>query len=728
MSDVNAVPDNAEVRAHLEQLLASEPFLSAGRSSAFLRYIVEARLSGEVERIQEYGIGLEVFERGDSFDPRIDSIVHVEARRLRQRLTAYYESQGADDPLRIVLTNRGYVPQFTRPDRTKRRAKLRNDRLPTLWVAAGATVLGVALAAILGWAPRVPETPTPTAFVIPPPPGSAWTASYRGGAAAVSPNGLNLALVGQNASGVRQLYLRPVDSPEAEPIPETDGARSPFWSPDGRQIGFTVDTTVRILDRDSGIVRTIVDAGDVDRSRGGSWSSHDGGTILFALGRGAPIHAVHADGGENVPVTDVADDESGHESPRAVADGRHFVFAAAGRDPGQPSRIYLGDLKGGPARILVEAESHAIPVRTSTGDDYLLYIRDGVLLADRLDIEAGRLDQSPVPIAKRIESAGSRMTSANFSAGGGVLMYTQRSGYFGLSELRWVDRRGKTIGTVGPTDLYYYVGLSSDDRFAVVSKRETTTRNTDIHTMDVSTGISTRRTQHARLDRTPVWSPDGTMIAESSDRTGNGRIMLLQAGGERAERELLNYGPGAKDGDMAHDWTSEGLIYSRMDGARGMDVYLQPLDDANPTGPPKLLAGGPGVQANAKLSPDQRHLAYESDISGQREIYIVSYPDLNGSTRVSSEGGTRPLWRGDGKELYFISPTGAVMVVEIDSAKRLTFDAPKVLFEWNFPQVPAGAVYQYAVTQDGSRFLCITALEPAMPIVKVGWESALIRR
>jgi len=719
-SSSSGIPQ-AEVREELARVLSSSAFAESPRLKRFLRYVVEARLAGEDDRIQEYAIGLEVFDRGESFDPRIDSIVRVEARRLRDKLGSYYETDGHNSATVIRLPRRGYAPSFEArgeaareqgspqpPPRTPFRKRAAVG-------AAIAAILAVALVVVPPSGTELSRSQGAVSFEIHPPPGTRLVPTYNGGATVLSPDGSQLVIVAREIeSGLRKLYLRSLSDVATRPLLATAGARRPFWSPDGSKIGFQADLKLRVLDLSN---ETVVTLADAPQSRGGSWSSFEGGTIIFAPERRGGLYRIPAGGGTPEPLTEPSRNDQWVDGwPHFLPDGRRFLYSRKNRRSGD-SMIRLADLESSEDRELTSAHSGAAYTRGESGGS-LLFVRDDVLTAQRFDVATGQLIGKAEPFTEALESGSSSVFNYYFSASRtGTIAYRRGPSRFGESEITWYDRVGRRTGTVGPVAEHCYISLSPDEKHLASAIIDHAASSVNVWTIDIERGVATRRTNHPALDRTPVWSPDGKQLLISSSRASSSRIYSVPSGGGDAS-EFLDYSPDEPTDDWVSQWSSraDAVVFSRGP-RRARDIFA-----VRPGGRPRKLIDGPSHQINGRISPDGRRIAYDSDEQGRREVFLEDYPPTGRQTRISSNGGGFPLWRGDGLELFYIEPGGNVMAAAISAGAEMEVSLPKKLFQVRFPFSPALAVYQYAVTRDGQRFLCATVKTEPPVVVVLNWE------
>jgi len=470
--------------------------------------------------------------------------------------------------------------------------------------------------------------------------------------------------------------------------------------------------------------------------RGGAWSRD--GVIAFGILRKGLMRVSEA-GGAASPLTTI--DSSRQETIHAVfsflPDGRHFVYIRYS-PTAERSGIYLGSLDAKPeqqgSRRLVATDSNAVYAPSSDpAQGHLLFVREGSLMAQSFDARKLEMAGNAVPIAEGLPDEGRPQFSASST---GVLAY--RTGVPGPStnQLTWFDRAGKNLGTVGEPGQYNTLALSPDGGRVAFERNDpqaagragASRGNTDIWWHEFSTGISTRLTFDPGFDGQPVWSPDGSHIIFSSNRDGSMNLYQKVASGAGNEEALLK----SNEEKHSYDWSPDGrfLLY----GVQGqkVDVWALPLtgDDRKPI---RYLQTESNV-IQARFSPDSRWVAYTSDESGKREVYVSPFPAAPGvKWMVSKGGGDQPRWRRrDGKELFYISPDRKMIAVEISTASGAVQPGiPKALFA---APVYGGATLnttRYDVTADGQKFLINslateTNSAPSSPItVVLNWEAGL---
>jgi dipeptidyl aminopeptidase/acylaminoacyl peptidase len=433
---------------------------------------------------------------------------------------------------------------------------------------------------------------------------------------------------------------------------------------------------------------------------------------------------VPATGGDPVPATtlDYSRQEIGHWWPQFLPDGRRFLYLVRARQE-RHQGLYAGSLDSREAVRVLNTTVRA----AYAPPEHLLFLREGTLLAQPFDAEKLKLTGEAVPIADGVayNPANGRTT---FSVpASGVLTYREGGvGGAAPTDLVWFDRAGKRVGSVGDKLLHIELAISPDGRRLAVARRDTR-GGADIWLHDLSRGTSSRLTTDAALHYSPLWSPDGSRIVFSSERNGSYDLYQRAASGAGEDELLVRSG----DDKVATDWSADGrfIVYESGSGGGGTlvnpDLWLLPLaGDRNPT----PLLRTEFSERGGTLSPDQKWLAYSSDETGRPEVYVQPFPVSGAKWQVSTNGGSEPRWRGDGRELFFLSPDNRLMAVEVGTGMSLTAGVPRPLFAVSVLNVEFRT--HYAVSRDGQRFLVNTMTEEATPrpiVVVVNWPAVARR-
>ena len=569
------------------------------------------------------------------------------------------------------------------------------------WAAAAVA----AIAAIVVWAPwRTAETPEVVRFQVPPP----EKATFLTSPPVLSPDGKKLAFIAN--SGTQMVWVRPLDTLEARPLPGTEGAAAAlFWSPDSRSIAYwntPAPFKLKRVEVAGGPPQTLCET-PADPSTG-AWSPD--GVIIFH-NRG--LMRVPAGGGECTPLTalDAVRDEAGHRFPSFLPDGRHFVYL---RESGKPENagIYVGSLDAKPEqqsskRVLAADGTVVYAAVPGSKNGYLLFRREGTLMAQPFD--PGRLELSgdAVPAAEQV-GGGNNFTGGYFSASatGALAFRTGAAGGVGNLQVTVFDRQGKVTGTAGELGNYTEPAFSPDGT-QVAFVRFDNSGGADIWLHEFARGVSTRFTFDPARDRLPVWSPDGKQIIYSSERDGGRNLYRKVATGAGTEELVFK----SNEPKQPTDWSRDGrfLLFTNVDSKTVDDIWVLPVGQTiSSSAKPEVYLKTEFLETNAKFSPDGRFVAYQSNSSGGAEVYVQTFPDpKRGRWQVSKGGGVQPHWRRDGKELFYRGPAGgggALMAVDIMLAPAFKAGIPRMLFTFPPGQNP------WDVTTDGQKF--IRAVQP----------------
>jgi eukaryotic-like serine/threonine-protein kinase len=634
----------------------------------------------------------------------------------KQRLQAIGEARIALD--KFLADPRGDGPSP---------APAHNERVKWAWVL-GAVALTSTIAAIaFGWMVRngTPSERQEVRAYIKPGASEIFALSGRPSGFALSPDGRRLAYVATTSDGKSMLWLRPMNSTLAQPFAGTDGANSPFWSPDSRFVGFFAGRKLKKIDASGGPPVVLCDAGE---GRGASWSRE--GVILFAPDLFSAIYRVSAEGGPATQVTtlDRSKNERAHRWPNFLPDGRHFLYIAG--VPFTPKEnptnaIMVGALDSKESKTLFSNYTNAIYV-----SGYLLFLRQNKLMAQPFDAKRLEFTGDPIPIADRVLSDETRIRGLFSASENSVLTYVEGSGDHDR-QLVWVDRGGKQIGEVARgADSYADPEISPDGKRVLITLES---GGSDLWIYDVMRAVKTRLTFGSALSQTNsaavlagvlsgVWSRDGRQVAYTSFRSEKYAICQQAADGSGKEEIVVSGMTPA----VVSDWSPDGklIAYATWKQAGAPEeIWILPL--ADPSKPYPFLQSD-FDQGEARFSPDGKYLAYVSRESGRQEVYVVPFPGPGGKSQVSMGGGSWPRWRRDGKEIYFTSPDNKVMAAEVSlSGGRLVVGTAHALFE---TQPYRGSGVPFDVTGDGQRFL-INRWEPPSSITLIeNWDTELKKK
>jgi Tol biopolymer transport system component len=520
---------------------------------------------------------------------------------------------------------------------------------------------------------------------------------------AVSADGHQLVFVA-SGDGTSRLWLRSLTTTGAQPLAGTEGARYPFWSPDGRSIAFFAENALKRLDL-GGTPQMLAPASP---GGGGTWSAD--GVILFAPAAGKPLMRVSATGGPITAVTTLLPQQVAHSAPFFLPNGRQFLFYAPGAPSAATTGIYLAALDGTAATRLTPDASAGVFLPTG----WLLWVRAGTLVAQRLDATNRMLTGESVTVADRVavDVIGRIAVSV---APTGLIAY--RTAASNARQLMWVDRAGTARGAVGDPDATFRDPRVSPDGQRVAVARALL-GNVDLWLLDRANRIS-RVTSDAAMDAFPIWSPDGHRIMFSSNRGGQLDLYQKLTNVAGPEEPLLV----SEQAKAASSWSADGrfVLFNSVDPSTVTDLWILQMD-GNRTA--SVFLKTPFREAYGVFSPDGKWVAYHSNETGRPEIYVRPFvapgqaatpADANGGQPVSAAGGVYAAWRSDGKELYYLNPAGAMVAAPITVIGRtLSAGTPVILFPTRI--VGGGQDLtqprQYDIAPDG-RFLINTVMDGA---------------
>jgi eukaryotic-like serine/threonine-protein kinase len=533
--------------------------------------------------------------------------------------------------------------------------------------------------------------------VLPP---SNW--SFEHSSFSVSPDGTRLAFVAVGPDGNDKLWIRTLSSSNAQQINGTDGALLPFWSPDSRRVGFFVAGKLSVVDLDSGAVRTLCEA---PFGRGGGAWSRDG-TIVFSPSVTGPLYRIPDTGGVPAPVTRMARPSSGqrHMWPFFLPDGTHFLYSeSSGPIDPQGESIYVGSLDGSAPKLI----SSKTAGNMAYASGHLLYGRDHSLWAQPFDLSRLQLSGTATSITSQELDQELSFSHAEFSVSqNGMLVFQSLAD--SSATLAWFSLSGKEGGHVGNPG-YRDPRVSPDGRLLAFSSDDARNGKFFIRVYDLERGISARVTDGGS-DRSPTWSPDGKRITyttldgvKETLADGSGPPQLLLKGSDY----------------LGHlDWSLDGyLVFTDLStGSPALKVYSSTDHRVLPF----------AIGAEARFSPDGKWIAYVGPLTvpDSDAIFVAPFPGPGGRIRVSSSSGAQPTWGHDGRHLFYIAPDRKLMMVDFDPQAK-SAAAPHVLFQTRIV-APNFSDTQYAVSPDG-RFL-INSFPPnaSSPLTLVtGWTAQL---
>ncbi len=572
------------------------------------------------------------------------------------------------------------------------------------WAACAVALASLGAAGIAWMRPHTVDRGFGTMrFRIPLPPGTTMPYARASTQWAPSPDGRYLAMVAA-VQGKNGLWLRPLGSSDAHLLDNTEGAITPFWSPDGRSIGFFTRDQIKRVDIGGGAVFTVCDLPTGQHGAGAAWSKD--GFIVFASDSG-PLMRVPAIGGIPSALTSLSKGEQSHEWPQLLPDGRHVLYLSKALAGAAGNAVYVQDLASGTRVRVLQSFTRAV----WSPPGYLLFTKGEKLYAQPMDSRSYQLQSEPVALAEAVVTNELLGNSSVAASENGVLVYLASGG--GNLQAAWHDRSGKVLGAAGKPGPYGSLALSPDDKTLAVLSGNTAGR-ADLWTIDLASGATTAMTREGNLEQTdlPVWSPDSRRVAVSPR---GGGIELITVASGKAE-------PLSKEAWYVQAWSPDGrsILCTDIGSHRAMLVPL-----AEPAAPQSIRTTS-YLEYSFHFSPDGTYVAYVSNETGTAEVYVASFPSFADKRRVSLGVGAFPVWGANGKLLFYRSG-GDLIEAEVRTAQHIEIGERRPLFK-------AGSVGhdRFAVTANGQRFLTMDSIDqeevsgPDLVLI-VDWPAELRR-
>ena len=582
------------------------------------------------------------------------------------------------------------------------------------WVLSGLCALFAVVSLLISNRTGVTRLGERVHFDIVPPAGTTFI-----GVPVFSPDGKSIAFVANALGEVNRLYIRRLDAFAARALAGTEGALFPFWSPNGRSLGFTTRNGLKRIDLAGGPPQVLYELGL--GSNNGTWNRY--GDILFVANRPVVIQRISETGGPPTPVTRL-DEERGevsHKFPQFLPDGRRFLFFVYGAGsvgerrslPGigvddSLNTVELATLGSFERKTVLKGVSAAVYAPGPDGDSYLLYARNNTLLAQRFDESAGEVFGEPLNIAFNVGGSGTGGFMPNVSASpSGMLVYKSRT----RENLAWFDRQGNKLSELPAETAGHGLSLSTDEKRLALYRIDAAKQTSDIWIANLEQGVVSRFTFLSENTLSPVWSPDGKKVAFTD---AQGKIYEKDSNGGGEPRLLSHVAASA-----IYDWSPDGRYLL----AQGPGPKLFLLDRSEGNDERRTV----DLVQNAvwgRFSPDGRFIAFTSIEDGYMNVYAIRVPPGKGKWQISRDGGKQPHWRRDGNELFFLSRDSTLMAVELGSDQAAPFGVPRPLFGTGIDVEPA---YAYAASGDGQRFLIPQRSEEELPTpltVVLNWFSA----
>ena len=560
-----------------------------------------------------------------------------------------------------------------------------------LWPAAGfaGALILAGGAGFVGWTLK-PEPAKPiTHAVITLPPGQRL-AGLDKPALAISPDGSQLAYVATAQGTAQQIYLRAMDGTEGKPIRGTDGATNPFFSPDGKWLGFFVEGKLKKIPVGGGVAQTLA---EVVNLYGATWGNH--GTIVFAP-LTTVLEQVPDGGGRSQTVTNLGRGENFQGWPQFLPNGREVIFAGA---PGTGNWVN--------AHIAVQSvgsSGHQTLVQGATAPGYapsghLVYAQEGSLMAVPFDARRLEVRGTAVPAIEGVLQSPVTGTAQYSLSNTGSLVYVPGNVQGEQSKLVWISRNGAEQPLAAPPRAYLNPRVSPDGQRIAVSISE---QEAQIWLYDLPRETLSRFTFEGTSNQYPAWTPDGKRIAFRSNKEGALNIYWQRADGSGGLERLI----AADESQTPNSWSPDGEALAFMEiTTPGQNIWVLRMHDRKA----EPLTGTAFVNGAPEFSPDGHWLAYISDESGRREVYVQAYPGPGGRWQISTDGGTEPHWNRNGRELFY-RDGDRMMAVEVATQPTFTFGRPRMLFEGSYEPTPV-TFPNYDVSPDGQRFLMLKPAE-----------------
>jgi serine/threonine-protein kinase len=566
-------------------------------------------------------------------------------------------------------------------------------RTRSLLFAGAAVILAAAVATGATWFAMRPDAPRVVRFDITPPQDALLTVGPAGANLVISPRGDRIVYHARHGA-TTALEMRSLDTGEAGPLPQTDGATSPAFSPDGSHLAFFKAGKLYKLTIDSRVLTALTNVSDAN---GTSWGVAD--SIMFTRpGTKGGLFRIAAGGGtpELVAAPDAKAGEQDYVNPTVLPDGSTVVFVVRSASGGN-SRLTIAarSLASGQQKVLVEGAVHPMYAK----DGYLLYVQGGVLTGSRFDADQLALVGPAVPLVNGIISKG---TTANVGVSrNGTLTYIPGSTVNYVSRFIWRARDGKVLGATGPDKMEYprYPRISPDGRKLVATIGPA--QEGHIWVYDIAGAAQPYKITFNAHNTQPTWSPDGSRVAFSSTRDGPTRnLFVVPADGSIAEPSHLVTNDNDK---TVVSWSRDGwLVYQQLGDSTRTDLWKQP---AREDGKSEPWVQTSFAETNPIFSQDGKWLAYVTDTTGADEVWVRPFPGPGSPVRVSVNGGHDPVWARDGRELFY-QEGAKLMVAAVASTSPLQMQAPKLLFDGGFITWEPNTPRTYDVANDG-RFLMI---------------------
>jgi serine/threonine protein kinase/Tol biopolymer transport system component len=545
---------------------------------------------------------------------------------------------------------------------------------------------------------------------------------YAGGPV-LSPQGDKIVFLAHGPNSPKALWVRALDSFGAQRLEGTEGAFNPFWSPDGRSIGFFTQGKLNRVDLAGGPPTSVTDAVN---ARGGSWGAGD--VILFAPNIQSGIMQVSANGGQATPVTKMDSmKHTTHRWPTFLPDGKHFLYLATNHNGGkaQDNGIYYASVDGKENRILIPSDAGG-----EYASGYLLFHSGTALMAQAFDAASGKLSGEPMAIVGKVRHDSGVWRTVFTVSQTGMLVYEPGSSETAGSQLVWFDRTGKQVGQVGERGTYMDPRISPDGKRVAVSFGDP---QREIWIFDLERGTKTRLTfNQYGVNNQPAWSPDGKTVAYTSTFavSGGGKTAIFSKSASGGGVEKVMVAETDKTGEYVYgSWSPDGKYFVDLSrgGEVGYHIEAKAIDGNSPAFTVVAPASPQSSISYYRISPDSKWIAYASNESGRQEVYVAPFPRGEGKWQVTSGGAHFVAWRSDGKEIYVSTDLQQVTACSVNvNGNELQIGTPQGLFSANVAAIGV----EYDAAPDGKRFLVNVAGDdtPTPLHLVMNWTTELKKK
>lgn len=652
---MNGLPDSYDtIRQELERVLSAPNFRRAERSSALLRFVVEETLNGRADGLKEYTLGAQALGRGSDFDPRTDPSVRAEASRLRARLDQYYETAGAADPVIITLPKGSYIPQFL--ERQAEDGQAANpmaspggtNKSRAMSYAVAAVLIACAFAAgyFVSRPDQAPADQPERQFDI-----ALTSQGTLGGEVGpsfiFSPDGMRLVFVVSDASGVAHLHTRRLDREDDVELPGTEGARVPFFSPDGLWVGFWAAGKIKKISLEGGSPVVLCEAPDL---LGASWGKD--GQIIAALG-GPQLVTFASDGGATRTLVDLSKDSENPRWPQIVSDGKVVVFTAMGSSGPNHANIEALTLKTGKRTVLFTGGTFGRLI----GNSWLTYVNQGTLFAAPFNAKETAITSSPNPVLEGISYSPTFGYADLDASMSGDLVY--RKYHQNQLVAKWVGPQETSRAPLTKPGAYLWPRLSHDGKRIAVQVMDS--GEWKLAVIDLASG----RSLHLPLPSEacfPLWTPGDRFLIAGCRRA----LFWVPSDGTGTAHVLMQL----KDVLVPWSFSADGtrIAYHARGDSTGLDLWTMPVSITAAgisAGKPEPFLVSKAFEAYPTFSPDGRWIAYTSNETGNWVIYVRAFPDdHSAAVPVSNNDGRIPFWVPGESELLYRTDDQRLMAAD----------------------------------------------------------------